>query len=316
MESVAQVRKEARTRSRDTEAQNAEGMSDEEEQDINAIMGSFRGEIASMLDRHTGSITRHLQREVGKVNTRCDAMASQVSCHESKLRQAAAERAELEKKYKEIDDRTCKLEKLAAAPAPSPSAPPPGKRQLDPHFVDTSILRINAQQLVGKQEIQKVMEKLASEAGLAKDTFTVRGADLGRRYVVAFSGDPATAMRRARKTNDTMRSDDNVWQPQSVPTPAGASEPIYISLDKSAATIKKEKLLKVLWDELARSDLQKIRRESAISWQWKVCATVVFDDATGDARVEWDHNIAKEAGISTEEADKAIASTRAVRQRG
>ena len=156
-------RKEARTRSRGLDDKDGAEMSDEE-QDINCIMGAFRGEIAAMLDRQQQAITRHVQKEVGKVHTRCDALASQVSVHESKLRKADTEREELDRRCKEIENRTAQLEKLAAAPAPAPSAPPPGARQIDPHYVDQTILRLNAQQLVGKPEVQKLVETLASNA--------------------------------------------------------------------------------------------------------------------------------------------------------
>ena len=89
-------------------------------------------------------------------------------------------------------------------------------------------------------------------------------------------------------------------------TPVGSDETVYISLDKSAATIKKDKLFKLLDQVLGRGDTQRVRSEFAISWQWKILANIRFDETTNEARIAWVRETAEEAGIDPEGIDKLV----------
>ena len=89
-----------------------------------------------------------------------------------------------------------------------------------------------------------------------------------------------------------------------------------MAADKSFATVAREKDCKLIKSicEKEGANVTYVRRENAIAWQWQVLAHVEFDTTSRATRVVWDEEVAKKAGLSTDELGKNFEEAKAKRR--
>ena len=292
-------------------------------EDLAVIMAAFKKDMVAtfsgMLDQQSGAVKRHVDKAIGRTNVRIDGIEQAVGKQGARMDDMAREHRALAERLRAHEERVQNLENLAALPAPNAQQLHEEVKQAleqGPMAVDPRIIRVNSTNLVAKEAVEEAVAKLAARAEIKLDTYEVRGGDLGRRFTVSFNGEPRTAARRATKLNSMLRMPDGSWEQLAVETPNGDKEVLYISLDKSRATIRKEKLLKVLVQEIGMPEVRGFRREFAATWKWQVVATTVWDTETKDAKVVWNRAVAAQAGIDPTTIDKQIAEKLEERKRG
>ena len=183
-------------------------------------------------------------------------------------------------------------------PASFPRAPPelltPETLNQSKFWVPPNKCRLFANTLAGvKVSLDKFrasIEKLADEAALKPDYFSVFGDPLCNRVEILFSGDPDTAARRAATLLGSLKIGKALYKEQSVRAPDDSPTQYFINPDKSLAQVRKEILGKGLYDIIckAKPDLSfNYQRNEATIWcdRKPVCSVKILSES--NARISW-----------------------------
>jgi hypothetical protein len=183
-------------------------------------------------------------------------------------------------------------------PASFPRAPPalltPEDLNQSRFWVPPNKCRLFANTLAGvKVSLEKFkasIEKLADEAALKPDYFTVYGDPLCNRVEILFTGDPESAARRAATLVDSLKLGKAIYKEQSVQAPDNTPTQYFINPDKSLAQVRKEILGKGLFDIIckAKPDLAfNLQRGEATIWcdRKPVCSVKILSES--NARISW-----------------------------
>jgi hypothetical protein len=143
---------------------------------------------------------------------------------------------------------------------------------------------------VSLDKFKASIEKLADEAALKPDYFSVYGDPLCNRVEILFSGDPETAARRAATLVESLKIGKAKYKEQSVRAPDDTPTQYFINPDKSLAQVRKEILGKGLYDIIckAKPDLAfNYQRNEATIWcdRKPVCSVKILSES--NARISW-----------------------------
>ena len=69
---------------------------------------------------------------------------------------------------------------------------------------------------------------------------SLNGDDLGKRFVLQFTGMSHTASKRAQKAQDLLRNPDKSWKKFNVTSPGNRQTEIFVSRDKNGRQIRTE----------------------------------------------------------------------------
>ena len=162
--------------------------------------------------------------------------------------------------------------------------------------IDLTLLRLSTADIVSHSAMATAVDIWMEAAGYSNDKpekqYELTGAALDKRFTLKFLGKAGLASQRAKQANQSLRQADGSWVEHFVTRPCVTDPPskIYISIDKSAKTIRQESLAKKLCQACKESypgrKFDYLRRDAAISIDWKPCARVVASSSS-QTQIEW-----------------------------
>ena len=194
--------------------------------DLREMLEGFKAELsvanAQSAERSIGNLLRKydvkVQERMDKLEHDHLELEDRVSKMEAKLR---AQEAHLQKTDKEIATF---------------SAADPVKAVRDDAWdraPDFTVLKLNANSMVAKSQVQSVIADWLSEAGCDGDKAKLEGPALGKAFSLQFGGDTVLAARRAKKAHASLRGSDGSWKEHKVRAPSGEEVDLYVGIDKS-----------------------------------------------------------------------------------
>ena len=109
--------------------------------------------------------------------------------------------------------------------------------------VDSTILRVNAAEIVTKLEVKRVLLSWLADADCnSNDKAEIFGAKAERRFTIQFKGNAGYAQRNLNKGRALLRNPQGGWRefPQPPIAAGGATTKVYVDVDKNPYQLKRE----------------------------------------------------------------------------
>ena len=240
------------------------------------------------------------------VQRRFSAMEADVVDHEQRI-------TKQEEGQRELAEEIRKIRAELAMATEAPHVVRGGARGGFERDVDPTILRTSARDLLARTAVEDALRTVMQEAGLGEDQWKVKGGNgLSTKHVVAFSGCPRVAARRAEKVLDLLRpGESGEWRKIVAQTPAKADVQLFVSEDKAPKTIKTEiwgkKLAQVVREAADGRDVHLLRKEGAITIAWQRVVRVNIEDGKPPA-LQWDNDAVQRLALDKAKIAEAFAA--------
>ena len=158
---------------------------------------------------------------------------------------------------------------------------------------------------------RKAFDKLAEEANLSADSYTIKGDNLDERFTIIFNGDATTAGFRSSQFMVSLRLAPGKFKEQKADDPQGVPTQIYFNPDKNGAQVRKEVLAKALVGILAKAKPDKsffLKRDlGQVLVDKRPLALVIVTGETG-AKLSWMHSKRIALGIDQPSIEAEFAA--------
>ena len=221
------------------------------------------------------------------------ALRGQLASTGERLDRQEKEQAQIGEMVAESKGRADRMEsaikelqaELAVAKKADPVPPSRGDGQWD-RDADGTVFRLSAGTTVACAQVEKVMEQLAQEAGLARSkdgaaVFTCNTKNpFGKSFLFQSDGVPSVGARNIRQIWETLRGEDGVWKEMHVSAPDGSQVRVYCSLDTSPKTAAEQRIGKLFTKFLKsspkfeRRQVDFHKRDLAVLVDWRQVARV------------------------------------------
>ena len=273
------------------------GSDDFEVQLREAVKTGISDELPKALSSLEGSV-------VGKVAALVNPIRKKVDQHDAAISGLGERVVECKNDINSLKSEVASVRKLIAVSDASPLASRPAATR-DPTEFDKTLVRINANAIVGLSAVDSLITRLFAEASMDRATAKLQGPSEGKNFRLSFTGDDtATAGRRAAKFLSNLRTDDG-WKVLEVTRPTGGNERIYMQADQSEIAVRKArnvgKLAQLITEDKPSVKPYKSKRDGTVSWQWQLLATIEGDS------IKWEE-AASTAGLGTENIAAAFNS--------
>ena len=178
---------------------------------------------------------------------------------------------------------------------------------------DPSILRINTH---GRKDVSITDVKAALSDWIDEDSGgSITGPDIGKNFIIQFSGSPTLAARKQKEAHGGLRRNGEWVNYSCKPISGSAEVPLYISVDKSPARVACEIHLRtssrLIMEQIGTGITpQVLRHEFKINYQFKPLCRV-SSVIKGKVEVYWDAKYAESLSLDTEAIKKAIEAEKA-----
>ena len=139
------------------------------------------------------------------------------------------------------------------------------------------------------------------------------GPELGKRFVLRFTGLVPAARRRVETAVRNFKLPDGSWKQFAVSDNQGVAHPLFVSPDKNGRTAKKEfesrRLIKILREDYHGVSFYRDGATGGISSAWKPLVQFKTDPGSQPSILLWNGQFARSLGIDTEATKRKFRSS-------
>ena len=167
---------------------------------------------------------------------------------------------------------------------------------------DKTIFVANTKEAITTDALKQCVQPWLQSVELADDNWEIDGPSPGQRYAIRIHGGEGLAARRVIKAFRGLKDDRGTWRRFEAPTPTNIRAPVYVGLDKSQQTIRREirtkKLLELVKAEVPPGRWNANRHAGVVSNGSTPVIRVLVGDAPDEQTVvEWNYRAVADAGM-------------------
>ena len=259
-----------------------------------SLVGSVATGVATTFDGKFDELAKRITAADTAITESHTALSGQLASTGERLDRQEKEQAEIGELVADSRSRADRMEsaikvlqaELAVAKKADPVPPSRGDGQWD-RAADGTVFRLSAGATVARAQVEKIMEQLAREAGLARNkeegapVFTCNTKNpFGKSFLFQSDGVPSVGERNVRQIWESLRGSDGVWKEMHVSAPDGSQVRVYCSLDTSPKTSAEQRIGKLFTKFLKsspkfeRRQVDFHKRDLAVLVDWRQVARV------------------------------------------
>lgn len=228
----------------------------------------------SHTDAKLESVQQIVQAAIEPMQRQQYEMQGRIQAHEDAINDVRQQILDLRLAQKGSEEKVEKVQRELTMVDEKAPPPPPPDAGWD-RAVDRTVAKATCKAEVSLDEVRKVVNDILEEVNVATTAVEVEAplrAQTSTKWTIRFKGEQRRAARQADAFLGALRTGAG-WRDIVVGTPSGGQERLYIGVDKSPQTVRREIHTKRVRDMMARmypqADLFPSRRDGIVSSRYK-----------------------------------------------